>query len=223
MIPADSATGKRGPSPVSKLAWSGEVVAVQPRIRLMRSFDQRNHAYPGFALFLRGILDGAARDFSVGIGPGAQAKHAFRAGDTVRGLAVPVADSRMESVEHYKASALEVVSRAAAPATGGPPWLGVPPSLDFYRARGHRRLDPHTYEASCRACIWGCRMPVEITLDHWNPEKRDYGIETFCYGPKSCSTYRAGPTRKVPGRNGMTWEEEDWVDEEATAHRAPDE
>jgi len=113
MIPADSATGKRGPSPVSKLAWSGEVVAVQPRIRLMRSFDQRNHAYPGFALFLHEILDGAARDFSVGIGPGAQAKHAFRAGDTVRGLAVPVADSRMESVEHYKASALEVVSRAA--------------------------------------------------------------------------------------------------------------
>jgi hypothetical protein len=223
MIPADSATGKRGPSPVSKLAWSGEVVAVQPRIRLMRSFDQRNHAYPGFALFLRGILDGAARDFSVGIGPGAQAKHAFRAGDTVRGLAVPVADSRMESVEHYKASALEVVSRAAAPATGGPPWLGVPASLDIYRARGHRRLDPHTYEASCRACIWGCCMPVEITLDQWKPDIREYRRETFCYGPRSCTAYRAGATRKVPGRNGMTWEEEDWVDEEATAHRAPDE
>jgi len=223
MVPADSPIVKHVLPQASRLAWSGEVVAVQPRIRLMRSFDQRNHAYPGFALFLHEILDGAARDFSVGIGPGAQAKHAFRAGDTVRGLAVPVADSRMESVEHYKASALEVVSRAAAPATGGPPWLGVPPSLDIYRARGHRRLDPHTYEASCRACIWGCRMPVEITLDHWNPEKRDYGIETFCYGPKSCSTYRAGPTRKVPGRNGMTWEEEDWVDEEATAHRAPDE
>ena len=35
--------------------------------------------------------------------------------------------------------------------------------------------------------------------------------------------YRAGPTRKVPGRKGMTWEEEDRVDEEATAHRGPDE
>jgi len=39
-------------------------------------------------------------------------------------------------------------------------------------------------------------------------------FETFCYGPKSCALYRAGPTRKVPGRKGMSWEEEDWVDEE---------
>jgi len=77
----------------------------------MRSFDQRNHAYSGFALFLHGKLDGTAREFSVGIGPGAQAKHAFR----------------------------------------------------------------------------------------------------------------AGATRMVPGRNGMTWEEEDWVDEEATSSRGPDE
>jgi len=223
MVPEDSDAGKRGPAPVSKLAWSGELIAVQPRIRLMRSFDQRNHAYPGYALFLCGTLDGAARDFSVGIGPGAQAKHALRAGDSVRGLAVPVADSLMETVDLYKASALEVVSRAVAAPAGGPPWRGVPPSLDTYRSRGHRRLDPRTYEASCRACIWGCRMPVEITLDQWNPDKREYRLETFCYGPKSCPTYRAGPTRKVPGRKGMTWEEEDRVDEEATAHRGPEE
>lgn len=68
-------------------------------------------------------------------------------------------------------------------------------------------------------CIWGCRMPVEIIIDHWNPDRRKYRFETFCYGPKSCRFYRAGPTRKVPGRKGMTWEEEDWVDEEATSHR----
>jgi hypothetical protein len=66
-------------------------------------------------------------------------------------------------------------------------------------------------------------MPVEITLDHWNPEKREHRFETFCYGPKSCPVYRAGATRKVPGRNDTTWEEEDWVDAEATAHRGPDE
>ena len=223
MIPADSATVKRGPSPVSKLAWSGEVVAVQPRIRLMRSFDQRNHAYPGFALFLHGKFEGTAREFSVGIGPGAQAKHAFRVGDTVRGLAVAVADCRTETVELYKASALEVILRAATPPAEGPPWRGVPPSLTIYRARGHRRLDPCAYEASCRNCIWGCRMPVEITLDQWKPDIREYRFETFCYGPKSCPAYRAGAKRKVPGRNGMTWEEEDWVDDEATSSRGPDE
>jgi len=66
-------------------------------------------------------------------------------------------------------------------------------------------------------------MPVEITLDQWKPDMREYRFETFCYGPKSCPTYRAGATRKVPGRNGMTWEEEEWVDEEATSNRGPHE
>ena len=33
----------------------------------------------------------------------------------------------------------------------------------------------------------------------------------------------SGTTRKVPGRKGVTWEEADWVDKDATAHRAADE
>ena len=54
-------------------------------------------------------------------------------------------------------------------------------------------------------------MPVEIIVDHWNPEKRRYRTETFCYGPLSCSAYKPGPAPKVPGRNGMAHEEPDWV------------
>ena len=65
-------------------------------------------------------------------------------------------------------------------------------------------------------------MPVEMIIDQWNPRKKKYRFETFCYGPKSCSTYKAGPTRKVPGRKGMVWVEEDWVDEEAVSHRGMD-
>jgi hypothetical protein len=34
-----------------------------------------------------------------------------------------------------------------------------------------------------------------------------------------CRLYKAGPNRKVEGRNGMVYVEEDWVDEEATGHR----
>ena len=41
--------------------------------------------------------------------------------------------------------------------------------------------------------------------------------------PQSCTFYKAGAPRKVPGRKGMTWVEEDGVDEEETAHRGPDE
>lgn len=67
-------------------------------------------------------------------------------------------------------------------------------------------------------------MPVELIVDQWNPRVRGHRFETFCYGPKSCPAYRAGPTRKAPGRKkGMQWEEEDWVDEGATAHRGADE
>jgi hypothetical protein len=35
--------------------------------------------------------------------------------------------------------------------------------------------------------------------------------------------YKAGPNRKVEGRKGMVYVEEDWVDEEAVSHRELDE
>ena len=41
--------------------------------------------------------------------------------------------------------------------------------------------------------------------------------------PKAARSTRQAPPRKVPGRKGMTWVEEDGVDEEETTHRGPDE
>ncbi len=204
-----------------KLPWQGDIVSAQPRIRLTRSFDQRNHGYLGYALRLHGAIGSETREFSVGIGKAAQAKHAFRVGDRVAGEAEPVADPRLEPVEFYKVAKLKVLARAPT-ASAGPPWTTAPPALDVYRERGHRRLDVRTFETVCTTCLWGCRMPVEMIVDQWNPSVRKYRFETFCYGPKSCPLYRAGPTRKVPGRKGMSWEEQDWVDEEATGHRGPD-
>jgi hypothetical protein len=66
-------------------------------------------------------------------------------------------------------------------------------------------------------------MAVQMIIDQWNPSKQKFRQETFCYGPKSCSLYHPGPPRKVPGRKGMSWTEEDWVDEDATSHRSDDE
>lgn len=205
-----------------RLSWEGRLTGVQSRIDLGRSFDQRFHSYLGYLLIVEGRVAGEAREFRVRIGPGTQAKHEFRAGDLVRGIAHPVTDPDREIAEFYKASALELLERPSGPPPAAPPWLGVPPALDVYRERGHRRLDARTYEASCRACLWGCRMPVAMIVDQWKPDIVKRRFETFCYGPKSCSLYRAGPTRKVPGRRGMSWEEEDWVDEEATSGRGPD-
>lgn len=203
--------------------WQGVLIAIQPRIKMMRSFDERSHSYLGYNLFLHGQLGNEKRDFSVAIGDGTQEKFQFRSGDELRGEALPVADKKLETAEFYKASKLTLIKRTEVTNNEPPPWLELPPDLKIYRARGHRRLDSRTYSAKCIRCIWGCLMPVEMIIDHWNPGKKQYRFETFCYGPKSCPNYKAGPTRKVPGRKGMFYEEEDWVDGDATSHRGPDE
>ena len=206
-----------------KLSWQGKLTSVQPRIRLTRSFDQRSHSYLGYALGVKGEIDGHDKEFLIGIGKSAQFKHGFQVGDRVSGKSLPVLDNRKETVQYYKTSALKVIERSAVDRHKHPPWLGVPPALETYRERGHRRLDARTYNSKCQSCIWGCKMAVEIIIDQWNPSQRRYRVECFCYGPKSCSLYRPSRIRTVLGRKGMIWEEEDWVDEQETAHRSMDE
>ena len=206
-----------------KLRWQGKVISVQPRIRLLRSFSERSHAYLGYCLHVQGTIEGESRAFSVGIGRVAQVKHEFPVGDKISGESLPVPDHRLEPVEFYKVSKLKLIERDAAVQSASPPWHGPPVTIEIYRERGHRRLDAKRYSSKCTTCIWGCRMPVEMIIDQWNPRRKRYRLETFCYGPKSCSLYRAGPTRKVPGRKGMMYVEEDWVDEDATSHRGMDE
>ncbi len=208
---------------VTKIPWHGRLTAVQPRIRLTRSFDERSHTYLGYALRVDGTVGDERCEFWIGVGKGAHAKHRFEVDIVVSGECHPVVDPRLEVVEFYKVSKLAVHERETKQGSRCSPWLGVPPDLPVYRARGHRRLDARTYSAKCSVCIWGCPMAVEIIVDHWNPSVRRYRTETFCYGPKSCPSYRAGPKRKVPGRRGMSYTEEDWVDEGATSHRSDDE
>jgi len=208
---------------VAKTRWQGRIVSVQPRIRLTRSYDERQHSYLGYILRLRGRIGDVEGEFTVAIGKAAQAKHAFRVGDDVSGQSVPIRDGRTEAAEFYKTSALKIITRNEDQPPETPPVLGVPPALEIYRARGHRRLAARTYASKCTACIWGCRMPVEIYVDQWDHSRRQYRFETFCYGPKSCSSYKAGPPRRVQGRKKeMVYIEDDWIDEEATGHRGPD-
>jgi len=101
--------------------------------------------------------------------------------------------------------------RSSGPGTGKPTVQGV---IDAWT--------PGPTKAKCTACIWGCRMPVETIIDQWKTSRKQYRFETFCYGPKSCPFYRAGIVRRVPGRKGMSYTDEDLADEEAVAHRDPD-
>ncbi len=203
----------------TKIDWQGALLAVQARIRLTRSFDQRWHTDLGYNLRVRGTLADEARDFVVAIGKAAQEKHRLRAGDQVEGKGQPVGDTRTEVADLYKVSGLVVINREDEAIPSAPPFLGVPPALEVYRDRGHRRLSARTFATKCSTCIWACEMAVEMIIDHWERSTKRYRRETFCYGPKSCRLYAPGPTRKVPGRKGMSWQEEDWVDEDGTAHR----
>ena len=209
---------------MSKFTWSGKIISVQPRIRLLRSFDESSHNYLGYCLIIRGSIGDDSCEFSIGIGKAAYQKHQFQVGDEISGESLPVADPKIEPVEYYKTSKLKILSKAIGDVQKLlPSFHGIAPALEVYRERGHRRLSARTYNSNCSSCIWGCRMPVEMIIDHWNPRLKKYRYETFCYGPKSCEFYSSGPTRKVPGRKGMSWEEPDWVDEEATAHRTENE
>ncbi len=164
-------------------------------------------------------MDDQECEFLVAVGKAAHKKHLFCIGDIASGESHPVENKQIERADYYKTSKLKIIKRGTLGETSPPPWIGIAPDLETYRARGHRRLAARTYETKCFTCIWGCCMPVEMIIDHWNPSIKKYRVETFCYGPKSCKYYKAGPTRKVPGRKGMTYEEEDWIDEEATSHR----
>jgi len=208
----------------TKSTFKGTIISIQPRIRLTRSFDESSHTYLGYAITLEGELDNTNTTFSIGIGKAAHAKHQFKVNDIISGECVPVPDPDTEPTEYYKVSKLKLITRSTTISNTSSPWELVPPELEVYRDRGHRRLAARTYEVFCSSCMWGARMPVEIINDNWNPRgQRKYRFETFCYGPLNCKLYKAGPNRKVEGRNGMVYVEEDWVDVQMTEHRDPDE
>ena len=202
--------------------WEGVITSVQPRIRLSRSFDQRSHTYLGYALRIKGRMQDIEDEFWIGVGKAMHAKTQFVVGMQVSGECHPVENPRLETVDYYRAAKMSVHKQRPLRRTP-PPYLAVPPDLPTYRQRGHRRLAAVTYKSKCSDCMWGCHMAVEMIIDQWNPNNRRYRTETFCYGPKNCLSYKPGPTRKVPGRRGMSYTEENWVDEEAVMHRTEDE
>lgn len=207
---------------MDKHIFTGRIISIQPRIRLTRSFDEASHTYLGYAITLEGEINNQHTTFSIGIDKVAHAKHQFKVNDVISGECVPVPDSDTEPTQYHKVSKLKVISQGTVINTSSP-WELVPPELEVYRERGHRRLAATTYDAKCSNCMWGARMPVEIIIDNWNPSRKKYRFETFCYGPLSCKLYKAGPNRKVEGRNGLVFVEEDWIDAMNVEHRDLDE
>lgn len=65
-------------------------------------------------------------------------------------------------------------------------------------------------------------FPHSVCMIHTSPGS--FGGNGFPCTKRSgcCPFYSAGATRRVLGGSGMTWEKEDWVDEDVTSHREPD-
>ena len=118
---------------MDKIEWLGRILAIQPRIRRMRSFDKRRHSYQGYVLRVDGTIGDEPGEFLVAVGKAAYEKHRFQAGMEVRGLAVPVPDPRLETAGFYKTTGIKVVKQAEAEPSPTPPFLGVPPDLETYR------------------------------------------------------------------------------------------
>ena len=132
-------------------------LAVQPRIRLMRSFDERSHSYQGYVLRINGTIGDEPGEFLIAVGKAAHEKHRFQPGLEINGLAVPVSDPRLETAGFYKTSGIKVGKEAEAGPSPTPLFLGVPPDLETYRSRGHRQLAAQTYDSKCLTCIWSYR------------------------------------------------------------------
>ena len=52
---------------MEKFAWSGRIVSVQSRIRLMRSFDERSHSYLGYVLCVEGTIRDEPDEFRIAL------------------------------------------------------------------------------------------------------------------------------------------------------------
>jgi hypothetical protein len=138
-----------------KIPWHGLVLAVQPRIRLIRSFDQRSHIYLGYALLIRGSVRQETREFLLGVGQGAQAKQSFQVGNVLSGDAVPVPDPRLETVEFYKVTWVE--GRTTSDAAGG----ATPMARGGTAARSLSRTRA---SASCRTNLCGEMHELHLGL-----------------------------------------------------------
>lgn len=145
----------RAKGDTNKTAWSGRLVAVQPRIRLIRSFDERNHSYQGYVLLVDGRCGDESGQSLIAVGAGAHEKYRFCAGMELSGFSVPVDDPRLETAGFYKTSGIRVLKPFEPGSSPLPPFLGVPPEMDTYRSRGRRRLDARTYESKCLTVLFG--------------------------------------------------------------------
>jgi len=76
----------------AKVAWSGRVMSIQSRIRLIRSSDERSHSYLGYGLCIDVTCVGEAGEFLVTVGEAAPETRRLQTGIELSGYSVLVED-----------------------------------------------------------------------------------------------------------------------------------
>jgi len=197
---------------VNKLDFSGTIISVKARIKLIRSFDEiPTHQYQGYTLILEGIVGSERREYRLGVGPKAHEKFQFRIGDIIDGKTVSAEFPNLEWAEFYKVSALKIQKRGPESENRpADPEGGTAPPLKDYKHHGHLRLDKKTCHSKCLRCPFGLTMATAIIVDHWELSEKKWRFETHCYGPRDCPIYKPGRPYRVPGRKGMVYVDNDY-------------
>jgi hypothetical protein len=215
---------ERKNEPAARIRWQGEIQAVQCRAWVWRyRTDNRTHHHLGFNLWVKGEAGDHPGKFIVAISDSQQRKLQLRIGDGARGTAWPCEKAKHDIADLYRAGGLRIISRLDAPTQQqAPPFVGTPPPLEVFEARGARMLDPTRWRNECMTCVWANKSAVEIEYN-FGKSKR-YRTETFCYGPKSCRLYERGEPRPVPyyGEDFASVDD-GGLDDCCTGHRGGDE
>ena len=94
--------------------------------------------------------------------------------------------------------------------------------VETNRSRGHRRLDVRTYQSKCLSCIWDCRMSVERITDQLEPVKEKVPVRDIFLRPEKLFVLPGWANSSGAWAKRHVLYEADWVDQDASSHRRPD-
>ncbi len=206
-----------------KISFSGVILSVQPRSNVWRyRLDNRTHRMTGYNIFLKGLAEGAEKEFAIAISGKQQERFRFHIGDEIRDTAWTKMYPKLEYADYYRAGGLKKISEA--PMAAGDkvsPWVGEVPELSVYDQRGCRMLAAASWKSKCFICKWACMANVTIEYNGGVTPKIRY--ESFCYGPQNCKLYKMGKPRAVPYKDCGSVYDDGWLDDICTEMRGEDE
>ncbi len=207
-----------------KISWQGEIQSIQPRTRVWRYLtDNRTHYHLGYNFFIEGLCSEGKRQFVIAVSENQQSKGLYRIGDILSGTAWTKKYEEREFADYYRAGSIKINNRAIeGNIPAAPPWIKMPPSMETYQKRGARILSKRLWETKCFQCIWANMANAEIQWD-FDKDIKKYRFESFCYGPKSCKSYRMGRPRSVPYKNRYTAIDDGFLDALCTEGRDSEE